>query len=260
MSRPSCNTDVIKKFDILISKGKISFVSPSMSSSADFDITLKDLFRRIERLDTTPLYSFDNMHEYKDYDIENGSIPFINFAFYFALYKLGHIPSFKELCNAYFSLYCTESSKGKAMVKFRSDFDDDGLYSRKFITGRIYRAFYSYYRELEILLFLSEKEDIEVQYRFLDDIDGVDLTVRKDGKEVLLASYYASSRSQHFKDKKDTERHDTEKMHSLINIKAALPRPDRDTGMWTKNGVYLHSKKSLENLYEKILKKFSENA
>ncbi len=250
MSRPRCDNSIFNDYNITIKNNVITYVTPDRTYTKPFNLTYYDFIHQIKSIKQEKPY-YDAIKEgYRDKDIEFGSIPFMSFAFYYTVFYYGRVPSFSEFKNKYFKLFCKESGD---MVIFKDCFKDKYSFPKKAIEGRLFRAFYSYYRELELLTYLSSISGFSAEYDFHKDRDGVDITVTRNNHVVELASYLNSKNGSEFKHRKNTIRHDAEKMKTVIDVKAAFPRESNQ--MMIVNHVYLHSKENMKTLSQTILEK-----
>lgn len=249
MPKPKCDNSIFNNYNIVIKDKVITYTTPQRTYSRPFTLTYSDFIHQIRKIKQEKPYFNAIKEGYKDTDIELGSIPFMNFAFYYSVFTYGRVPSFKEYKNKYFKLFCQSSDDN---VIFKECFKDGYSFPKKAIEGRLFRAFYSYYRELELLTYLSS-QNFSVEYNFQNDINGVDITVYRNDHVVELASYLNSKNSNEFKHRKNTIRHDAEKMKTVIDVKAAFPRESDQ--MMIVNHVYLHSKENMQSLLQTILEK-----
>ena len=168
------------------------------------------------------------------------------FPYYFFVWTYMRIPSLSEYIQMYFAVYCNECEDGK--FTFKEEVDNSGItFTKEQLIGRVSRSYNSFTREIHLLLLLREKFHANVGYDLKWDLNGVDLLVKVGGKYVGIATYVESARSNNYKQRKNTVRHDYSKIR-MVDMRAELKEAESST--YSVHNVKLYRPEYVARVYQ----------
>lgn len=246
------NKNCYDNVDIILKPDSITSISCGQSKTKKLHITEKDVRKQLQDIGYICPYNVNTRNEYYAEYLENYALPFMNFIYYYWMFRLERIPTFEEFQKGYFQMYCDRI--GKDTYTFKNFFDSTDLqFTEKLMIGRVFRSYNSFHREVDFLFQMAKYEDIEIQYRFKDDMNGIDFTIKYKDKIYGLASYLDTKRSVNYKIRKNTIRHDYSDIE-MIDVIAKLNK--EDTNCDVVKGIYLYSPKYIETMYNEIKKRY----
>lgn len=245
--------EVYNNFNIVITSSKISYITERGVQEKEINFTVWDIRNQLNLIGYVCPYDKSTYSQYYSEKLENHSIPYMNFIYYYLLYKLLRIPTFEEYVETYIQVYCNKLSNGMYAIK---DFfeDSDFSFTKEQLMGRMSRSYNSFHREIEFFLQMKEYEGVTIIYDFQNDLNGIDFTVDFKGKRFYLASYMASNNSYSWKEQKNTVRHDYSDKE-MINIVAKFKEDDPEKNCDSYNGVYTYSPIFVAKTYFEMVKR-----
>ncbi len=205
--------DLFRDLNIKITKDKVYVISGDLVMGKNNTFSHKDLTDFIKQYNFCALYNKQNKDEYSQYynpAIEFYAMPFINYIFYIYFCINLKVPTLEELTDMYLQKYCKQiNTDTYSLNDFFIAHGYNITFKKKHILGRIYRAYFSFIRELDILYKIFD-EEIYAYYDFQEDIDGKDITVFLNNKKTYIASFMGTKRSQKYKKRKNNYRHGQE--------------------------------------------------
>lgn len=244
--------DAYKNVNITIKPDKIILKNKQGVFEKPLTLTLNDIRKQIEKIGFHKPYNSTTYHLYFSDTVEKTNLPYINFIYYLSFYENLRVPTLEEVSEKYLEMYCERI--GNNLYKVKAMFSNNSItFTSKEITGRIFRAYNSFHRELELFFQLREFKDLYVEYDFQKDLKGIDFTVICNEKEFCLASYVNTRRSTEWKSVKDTIRHDYSKLN-MIDVVAVMSANKGEVNCYNRKGVYTYSPKFVKQKYEEILK------
>lgn len=236
--------------NIILTPKKITYQTKSGIKEKTLNLTIEEIRRQLKKIGYICPYTRETKDEYYSEKIENHKLPYMNFIYYYELFKLGRIPTFEEFYKGYLTIYCNKLSDGTYTVKNCFD-ESDFSFTEKHLIGRVFRSYNSFHREVEFLYQLANYDDIKIQYSLQDDLNGIDFIVDYKGKQFGLASYIASKRSYKYKQAKNTTRHDYTNI-KMIDVIARFGDREAEPNCDTINGIYVYSPSFVASKYFEI--------
>lgn len=247
--------DAYQNVNITITPDKIILKNKQGVFEKPLTLTLNDIRKQIERIGFHKPYNSTTYDLYFSEAVEKSNLLYINFIYYLAFYENLKVPTLMEVTSKYLEMYCERvgNSKAGALYKVKPLFVENSItFTSKEITGRIFRAYNSFHRELELFFQLREFKDLYVEYDFQKDLHGIDFTVLCNEKEFGIASYVNTRRSTEWKNVKDTFRHDYSKLN-MIDIIAVMSANKGKVNCYNRKGVYTYSPVFIKEKYQEIL-------
>lgn len=253
------NNNAFNNANIIITKDKLILNSNGKFYEKENPLNNELVKKQISMIGYIGKYS--NRKIYMSRDVENMNLPYMSFAYYYFIFKNEKIPSLEEYMDTYYSVYCNVFSYDeKKMVSIKQQYCLSGniFVDKNFIDGRLYRAYYSFHREIQLLTFLSSFDLFQdVRYDFNNDIkNGIDILVTYNNNVYGIRSYMYSDMSNGYVTKKENNRH--EYTSNDINLIAYFPpyvdEFDERINCESVNGVYLYSYSSISRLIWEIIK------
>lgn len=208
-------------------------------------LSLSDIRNQMLKIGYRCPYNHYTYSTYRDDNLENSSIPFFNYVFYYLFAKNLKIPTMNEIVHEYIGRYCIRAGNYKYRIKEEYIKNNSFTFTKEALIGRVFRAYYSFFREIDLLWSINQYSDIHAKYRFQADLDGIDLIVfTRTQNKYCLATYWSSNRSKEFKKKKNENRHDYSK-YNMIDV--VLERGVNDYDM---RGISIYNKNTIEDLHK----------
>lgn len=254
----SSTESFIEDNQIVISKNAISFKNLKNGGKIEklFTLTLQEAREQFKKTDFQRKY--EEIGKAKSTEVEDYKmIPFA-YMYYYMLAKNLRVPMPDELAEEYINTFCVKNPDGTYKFKDKYLISTSNLiFNKNDLIGRIFRAYNSYNRELDLLLQLREKfkGKAVVKYDSVADLCcGVDLIVttynKVKPKEYGLASYVSTSRSSAYKYRKNTLRHDYSKLN-MIDVIAHMGGTEKN--IIQCGDVFTYESKVIDKLYKEIL-------
>ena len=207
------NNDLLKNYDdkqIIITASQLSARDPDMgiAITKPANLNLQDFEYDIARMNNSVPYHYGDKSLKNE--LENNTIPVLVYPVYVFLVENERFPTLQEATLAYINMYCDKIGQSEYRFKEKYHVEGNPRFFYSDILGRMYRSYYSFVREIQLLLALSEYDDIEVKYDFRLDLEGADIicTNPTTGKIAYIASYVYTPRSMSWKYRKDNFKHD----------------------------------------------------
>ncbi len=193
-------------------QNKISIKENGKIYSKFCNLTLSDIRNQLRAIGFYKPYNSSNYSEYKSEKLENSNIPYFNYVYYKLFCMNLRIPTMNEIVNTYIREYCINVYGDWYQIRDEYFYDksEPFVFTKKALIGRVFRAYNSYHREIELLFQLAEYSDMDIRYQFKADLDGVDIIIYHNNKKYGIATYVGTSRSSSYKSKKNKYRHDYE--------------------------------------------------
>lgn len=247
--------------DIVLTPSSITYTSKHGVKEKALNLDINKIHEQLESIGYTCPYTSVDKWDYYDEALENYGIPFMNFVYYYELYKLQRIPTFEEFYKGYLNIYCDPIGNGKYKIKPFFDGDSNFSFTEKQLMGRVFRSYNSFHREVELLYQLAAYDGVHIKYCFQDDMNGVDFTLTYKGHTFCLASYVGTRRSYGYKNIKNNDRHsDYYSQRHMIDIVAKWGKGDGTDNCDCINGIYLYSPAFVASTFFEIVKEAEEGA
>lgn len=254
----SKNENFIEDNQIVISENTISFKNLYNGGKIEklFDMKLNDVHNQLSTLDYKKEYEATG--KIKDQKMENYKmIPFA-YMYYYLLANNLKIPTPRELTEQYLKHFCVKNKDDTYKFKEKYLLSEENItFEKNVLLARILRAYNSYNRELELLISLKEKfkNKAVIKYDSIADLCcGVDIIItthnKNKPKEYGLATYVNTVRSNSFKVRKNTLRHDYSKLN-MIDVIAYMSGENKNIEIY--GDVFVYDKNTVDSLYNEIL-------
>ena len=210
----------------------ITFNSKTATMTKTFSMTPKCIEEQLMDIDYINFYA-----PYKkcvNDAVEKAPLPFIMLAFYHFVFVEEIIPTPRELLDEYYFLNRRVFKKiNDSTILF------NGVTLNKCdIDARVLRAYPSLIRDWHMLSMLNEsKYFTNVFYSFVDDMNGVDITVESSGKKFVISLFVKTKRSQDFKNYKNTVRHQYGDNEIQMPLDLSTARSCGDFYLYNKSDV-----------------------
>lgn len=226
--------------------GKMSYEAKGAYHEKPFELTLDAILEQVKKNGFRNPYTNKNYNTYYSEELERYAIPYMVFPYYFFVWKNMRLPTLNEYVSTYFQVYCVQL--GENEYSFKETVDCRGItFTREQLTGRIARSYNSFTREIHLLVYLQEKQKMNVEYDLKLDLQGIDLTVVQGTEMIGIATYVESSRSNNYKVRKNTIRHDYSGIR-MIDMRAELHEEESST--YTVNNVKLYRPEYIDRICE----------
>ena len=241
-----------KNRDILIDPigKKIYFKQNGKVTSKDCNLTLEDIRKQIADIGYhAPYHSSQQKQLFMNDRLENTNIPYFNFLYYYLFCLNLKIPTMEEMVEKYIELYCEEISSNTYKIKDAYFYHElePFTFNKNELLGRVFRAYNSFHREVEMLYQLAQYDGIKIKYQFQADLDGVDIIILHNNKRYGLATFVETDRGDAFKLNKEENIHKYEG-YKMMNIRLKFGVNDVDY-----KGVKLYSPEFVRQIYQKII-------
>lgn len=210
--------------NIIIKDNIVSYTNFFTGGKVEKLVTLKlsDIHKQFRESNYKRIYEGKYKRKISD-EIENYFMLPFSYAYYYFVVSNMRIPKPEELINMYLDMFCKK--KGNKYT-FKEDYlvsEHNIEFYRDELAGRILRGYNSYNREIELFFKLKEKlSDMKVEYNLKKDLlDGIDTIITYNNKTFGLATYVNTNRSNSFKSRKNTVRHDYS-LFNMIDVKATM--------------------------------------
>jgi hypothetical protein len=250
------NKNCYDGMDIIVRTNKVIKVTRKETREKELNLTIADIRNQLNQIGQICPYNRETYHQYYLKELEEYNLPFMNYIYYFVFFQLLRVPTFEEFVNTYITIYCDQIAENLYTVK---PYFDAGnfCFTKEQLMGRIYRSYNSFHREIEFLFQLGSYEGIDIQYRFQDDLNGVDFTVNYNGKTFGIATYIGSNNSYKWKQVKNTSRHNYDGMN-VIDVVANFKGNAEERNCDVYNGIYTYSPATVAQIYFEIVQKSEE--
>lgn len=238
--------------NIIITPNEIIFKTRQGETRKNINITIDDIRSQLSQMGYKAPYSNYNYYVYYSQALEDSErLPYINYIYYYLFFLNMKIPSLTEVVDKYIETYCNIYPNG--MIDLKPFFGNMGFcFTKEQLTGRIFRAYNSFHRELELLFQLRSYEGIYIEYNFQTDLAGIDFTVIYNNKVVCLASYAHTKRAIDWKMVKNNSRHDYSN-YNMLDLIAVVDSKSPNYNCVSYNGIYLYSPTFVANTYIDIV-------
>lgn len=210
----------------------IVFNSDNAVLSKKFSMSSVEIEEQLKHIDYVKFYS-----PYKrcvSDSVEKASLPFIMLAFYHYIFVEEMVPTPKDLIDEYYFL----NRKVFSEINPTTILYNGMTYRKKDIDARVLRAYPSLIRDWHMLAMLNEsKYFTEVKYSFIDDMNGVDITLTANDKKFDVSLFVKTKRSQEFKQYKNTVRHQYDKNEIQMPLDFSVAKMCGDFYLYTKADV-----------------------
>jgi len=241
--------------DIIITQNKIILMLNGIPNEKQLTMDIDEIRKQISLIGVKKPYNSENYNLYYYKPLEDAAIPYINYIYYYLFFINLKIPTLNEMLDTYIKFHCYTRPDG--MLEIKREFGNIGFaFTKEQLHGRIFRAYNSFHREIELFFQLKNYEGINIEYSFAKDLKGIDFTVTYNNKIYYLATFVDSHRSSYWKKIKDNERH-SELNERLINISAIINPKEENYNCRYLNGVYLYNPVFVANMYVDMVKKNS---
>lgn len=233
----------------------------SINTSSISDITVNDnganmysnitqtiTYENMIRMCSSVVYGGEGLEK-----IEEGNLPVMAKIYYYYTITLNRILTPYQFMSFYIATYFEYVNESEVKIKAQySDTRFKSTYSLKGLHNRLWRAFGSFNREMNIFCLIKESGIFEkVSYNLITDtIGGIDITVVKDNEEFFLRIADNTKRSNSHLDEKSGKREYDYKR--TINLLAGV---FTDKLMSNINGWRLYNAVNVTKLAEKIEEK-----
>lgn len=219
-------------------------------------LTIESIHKHLESFKYQKLYNKvkstnDNIEKYR-------MIPF-SYIYYYFIAKNLRLPSPQEYIDIYINTFCIKLESGK--FTFKEEFliaQDNIEFEYNELASRMLRAFNSFNREIEFLFNIYEHLDLSkalIKYELADDtLDGIDFMVLnlETQKYIGIATYVGTARSNNFKNRKNTTRHDYSNIN-MIDVVANMPsRYNNNCNVISCGDVYIYSNNVVEDVIRQL--------
>ncbi len=237
--------------DIIVKPKDVTFITRSGINKKPLDLNQKKIREQLRRIGFICPYNKETKYEYFSEDLERYSIPYMNYIYYYEFYKRQRIPTFEEFLKSYLYIYCDQLNESEYRIK--PFFDNENFkFNEKQLMGRVFRSYNSFHREIELLFQLASYDGVEIKYSFQNDLRGIDFIVDFNGKKFGLASYVNTSRSNNWKQIKNTLRHDYSDIE-MIDIVANIS--GNNCNCDSCNGIYVYKNDFVASKYFEMIKR-----
>ena len=225
--------------DITINKDKVIMKSKCGIEEKQINFDVEEIRRQLNAIGHICPYTHSTYNLYFCPQLENFDLPYMNYIYYLLFFRYLRVPTFDEFLNEYVNIYCEQLPNGLLCVK--NFFNNNNFaFTKEQLTGRVYRSYNSFHRELELLFQLREYDDLDVKYNFHDDINGIDLTIIYNDIPFYIASFVGSVNSFRWKNIKNSIRHDYDGKN-MIDFVAHMKDNDSEKNCISYNGIYTYS-------------------
>ena len=236
---------------ITISDGKVSYVDflTKTRITKDLDLTLNEVREQFKKLNYEKEY--EETGKVINNALENYKmIPFA-YMYYYLLARTSLIPTPIDVCNNYIEFFCVKNEDNTYSFKEEYLLSEDNIkFEKNELLARILRAYNSYNREVDLLIQLNNDTDISFSYDTLTDIcDGIDILAKYNEKTFGIASFLGTRRSNSFKNKKNSFRHDYSKME-MIDVIGNFSGENKNLEFIGDIAVF--NKEEIDKIIEKI--------
>lgn len=242
--------------NISITKSKTVITTKGENDDTVFKIgqkifSLFDFEYKISRMHVDATYKKGEIR--KREDLEDNEIPYLVWPVYYYLAVKGEFPTLEQATAAYLQLYCDKIADKTYQFKEEFHVQYNPVFSSNDIRNRMYRSYFSFVREIHLLLKLMNFRDISVRYDFITDTkDGLDIIANCNGNDVYIASYVGTKSSLSWKKRKNNSKHDYSDFQ-VIDAIAWLDGPDKNV---TKLGdAWVYSDAEIKKIHDEIISK-----
>lgn len=237
---------------IRITKNQIVYSFKGRDITKNVHFNIEDIYRQIQDIKFQAVYDAAGGQGNRNENLENAKIPPMAYAYYCTLCVKCRVPLPIEVINTYIRYFCVNKNNGFYSIK--PEFSENEIvFTRNELAGRICRAYNSFNREFVLLVQLSNLSDeYEIYYDFHTDYyDGIDIVIQKDDAKAGIAVFQKSINAYRYRKIKEAYRH----KYGDIKLFSAIS----DNENTTKCGdVDLFTYKYIYELYHNISDYFSK--
>lgn len=245
-------SDCYDGLDIIVRPEKSVFVGRNKTTEKLLNLTSEKVRNQLLNIGFYYPYTREEKEEYFSSELENYGIPAMNFIYYWSFHKRGKIPSMEEFFDDYIKTYCDVLDA--ETIRFKKHFDSrQGVFKKKHLIGRLFRAYYSFHREIDLLYQFAAYDGIDIQYSFKNDRKGIDFIIQYKGNTFGIASYVGSKKSNAWKEVKNNTRHDYSQIH-MIDMVAHFFSGDSEYNCELLNGIAVYSRKFVASKFFEIVR------
>ena len=211
----------------------------------NINLDVNNIVEQLSNIDFQAAYDALGGKGNRNENLENAKLPPFAYAYYHTFCKKGQVPLPLEVVNTYIRYFCV--NRGQGMYSIRPDFaENEIVFSRQELSGRICRAYNSFNRELVLLAQLSSlATQYEVKYDFHTDYyNGIDIIAQNENAIAGIAVFQKSPNAYKYRQLKEKYRHD----YGDIKLFSAVSSPDTtnrcgDIDIFSYKHVYeIHNK------------------